>query len=438
MSILALGRSTLSASVVISLLAGCGALRQSQSDTQPPLGATSARTATSAQYKVLFQFAGGIQGELPQSGLIDVNGTLYGTTYQGGVKTASCQKGCGIVYSVTTSGSEKTLYDFQGYPSDGESPLGDLLDDNGTLYGTTTGGGGVGQGTIYSISPAGKEKVLLQFDQYGTTRGHEGGALPAAGLIHENGMLYGTTVKGCKLITPSCGPDSTENDGIVYSVTTTGKETILYSFGVSNGANGEWPYAPVIDVNGTLYGTTKVGGESFLGVVYSVSDSGGEHVLHSFGGTYDGAYPVAGLLDVNGTLYGTTEYGGGSSACTNGCGTVFSITPSGTETVLHSFAGGSDGAYPRAALTDVNGTLYGTTAAGGGASGCAKEGCGTIFSISTSGTETVVHSFARDAKGWQPRSELLDVKGTLYGTTYHGGKTARCTAGCGTVFSFVP
>ena len=98
-------------------------------------------------------------------------------------------------------------------------------------------------------------------------------------------------------------------------------------------------------------------------------------VLYRFAGGSDGAQPVAALIDVNGILYGTTENGGGSGCKKLGCGTVYSITTSGAEKVLHSFAGGSDGAYPAAALVDVNGTLYGTTENGGG-SGCKKRAAG--------------------------------------------------------------
>lgn len=106
------------------------------------------------------------------------------------------------------------------------------------------------------------------------------------------------------------------------------------------------------------------------GTVFSIARSGKEKVLHSFGSGSDGAYPTASLIEVGGTLYGTTFEGG-----TNEYGTIFSITKSGTETVLHSFAGGSDGAYPSASLIDVGGTLYGTTENGG------THDDGTVFSI---------------------------------------------------------
>jgi uncharacterized repeat protein (TIGR03803 family) len=99
-------------------------------------------------------------------------------------------------------------------------------------------------------------------------------------------------------------------------------------------------------------------------------------VLHSFGDTPDGNDPNAGLINVNGTLYGTTSLGGAKNA-----GTVFSVTTTGNEKVLHSFAGGSDGKYPNAGLMNVNGTLYGTSLQGGGA-GCPDHtGCGTGFAF---------------------------------------------------------
>jgi uncharacterized repeat protein (TIGR03803 family) len=146
-------------------------------------------------------------------------------------------------------------------------------------------------------------------------------------------------------------------------------------------------------MRGTLYGTTYHGGGTSCtygnygcGTIFSVALSGGkETVLHTFGSrSGDGAYPLGGLINVNGTLYGTTGAGGANNA-----GTVFSITPSGTETVLYSFKGGSgDGAGPEGRLLDVRGTLYGITTSGG-----EYIDWGTFFSITTSGTETMLYSF---------------------------------------------
>ncbi len=202
---------------------------------------------------------------------------------------------------------------------------------------------------------------------------------------------------------------------------------VLYRFG--GGSDGARPAAALIDVNGTLYGTTENGGGSGCkklgcGTVYSVTTSGAEKVLHRFAGGSDGEYPAAALIDVNGTLYGTTEKGG--SGCTEqGCGTVYSISPSGSEKVLHSFAGPPDGAYPAASLINVNGTLYGTTTEGGISGGCRlgrpKLGCGTVYSISASGAERVLYRFVARTDGVYPTAALLDVNGALYGTTMFGG-----------------
>jgi len=135
-------------------------------------------------------------------------------------------------------------------------------------------------------------------------------------------------------------------------------------------------------------------------------------------------------------LYGTTDEGGTycESSSAFGCGTVFAITTSGTETVLNSFGTGSgDGSYPDAGLLNVKGTLYGTTSSGG-----AYAYGGTVFKITTSGAETVLHSFEGPAgDGSLPFAGLINVNGTLYGTTGYGG-SGSCEIGCGTVFSLSP
>ena len=154
-------------------------------------------------------------------------------------------------------------------------------------------------------------------------------------------------------------------------------------------------------------------------------------MLHSFGYGDDGATPAAALIEVNGTLYGTTGTGG-KPGCYNydTCGTVFSITPSGTEKVLHRFLTGNDGRGPDAPLIEVKGKLYGTTIYGG-AYTCVSR-CGTVFSITLNGKERVLHSFSKP-DGAHPQAGLIDVDGTLYGTTNEGG-----TYGYGTVLALKP
>ena len=198
----------------------------------------------------------------------------------------------------------------------------------------------------------------------------------------------------------------------------------MYSF--AGGIDGVWPQAGlVLDATGNLYGTTVNGGASGSGTVFKITPAGVESVVYSFAGGTDGAAPLAGLvLDASGNLYGTTSVGGASCL-----GTEFKITPAGVESVVHSFAGGTDGAAPQAGLVlDATGNLYGTTANGG------ASGNGTVFKITPAGGESVVHSFAGGTDGVWPQAGLvLDATGNLYGTTYQGG-----ASNFGTVFRIVP
>jgi uncharacterized repeat protein (TIGR03803 family) len=213
------------------------------------------------------------------------------------------------------------------------------------------------------------------------------------------------------------------------------KEKVLHSFiGIPD---GEFPYASLVrDSSGNLYGTTFNGGRSGAGTVFRIDTAGKESVLHSFTGSRDGANPFAGLVqDAKGNLYGTTFYGGGNGCNGYGCGTVFKVSRTGKETVLHRFKGPvGDGTYPKAGLVlDVNGTLYGTTIAGG--TGCKGYGCGTVFKLDPTGTETLLYSFAGGNDGANPTGLIRDAKGNLYGTTeYSAGTGCSFGDGCGMVF----
>jgi uncharacterized repeat protein (TIGR03803 family) len=395
-----------------ALLAGCGGL-------QPPIGAPGAMPqvsalaarSSSANYKVLYSFGASPDGNGPHSDLIGTRHTFYGTTFAGGANYCGSSS-CGTVFSITRGGAEKVLHSFAD-DGDGYFPFAGLVSVDGTLYGTTGNGGvyntGIG-GTVFSITTGGTEKVLHSFGS-----GADGSG-PTAGLINVKGTLYGTTSAG-----------GTYDAGTVFSITTSGTEKVLYSF--TGKADGDIPQAGLIDVGGKLYGTTFGGGAHNHGTVFSITMRGRQRVLHSFraNGT-DGELPEAGLTDVSGTLYGTTITGG-ASKCPNGygCGTVFSITTDGKEKVLYSFGGGSDGASP-GGLTNVKGTLYGTTAAGGG-----SQNGGTIFSITTGGIENVLHRFGNGADGFQPLADMNYKGGSLVGTTYLGG-----VYGVGTIFSLTP
>jgi uncharacterized repeat protein (TIGR03803 family) len=235
-----------------------------------------------------------------------------------------------------------------------------------------------------------------------TFTGADGG-MPTAALIQDlAGNLYGTT---------SLGGGS--GLGVVFKLDRTNTEIVLHTF---TGPDGAVPHAGVVlDGSGNLYGTTSSGGAAGLGVVFKIDTTGTESVLHSFTDSPDGAQPYAGLvMDHSGNLYGTTESGGAF-----GFGTVFKLDTTGTESVVHSFAGGaSDGADPTAGvILDATGNLYGTTFSGG------TSGKGTVFELDTTNLETVLYNFSGGADGGNPFAGLrLDRDGTLYGTAENGGK----------------
>jgi uncharacterized repeat protein (TIGR03803 family) len=420
-----LARYALSIGAATALLTACGA-------PQPPIGSPGAVTQTSTAYQVLLRFGSHpfleSRGRHPIGGLIDVNGTLYATTTRGGSSDD------GVVFSISSAGTEKILHSFRG-GSDGAQPQAGLIDVHGTLYGTTLVGGGSGCyssegcGTVFSVTAAGVETVLHRF------AGPSDGALPRAGVIDVNGALYGTTSDGAA----PCGC------GTVYRIGTTGKETTLYRF--TGSPNGNHPWGTLVYVHGLLYGTTFVGGTQDWGTVFSISTKGKEKLLYAFIGNSDDSdagRPTSGLTNVNGTLYGTTQNGGGGNCQSNygelGCGAIYAISTMGSESLLHRFSGGADGALPYGGLTNVNGTLYGTTQYGGGGN-CRStydtSGCGTIFEKSTTGSESVVHSFSSGTDGAVPYAGLFDAGGTLYGTTSIGG-AGRCGGGCGTIFALTP
>jgi uncharacterized repeat protein (TIGR03803 family) len=224
---------------------------------------------------------------------------------------------------------------------------------------------------------------------------------------------------------------------VVFKVDTGDHYTVLYSF---TGPYVAYPSSLILDAAGDLYGTTDYGSASGTGTVFKLDSTGKETVLYTFTGT--DVFPSNLILDASGNLYGTT-YAGGSNGCSGnfGCGTVFKLDPTGTETVLYSFTGAADGAYPVAGLTmDSAGNLYGTTNEGGG-TGCNGGGCGVVFRLDTSGDETVLHSFTGAADGAYPHASLVrDAAGDLYGSTVGGGfKGAGCgSGGCGTIFKIAP
>jgi uncharacterized repeat protein (TIGR03803 family) len=336
--------------------------------------------------KVLYNFTGGSDGGQPNSGVItDASGNLYGTTYSGG------SKGLGTVFELlppTTAGgswTEQVLYSFQAFTDAGEPTAGVIADASGVLYGMTPYGGTAGQGAVYSLTPpaiagaAWTETILYSF------KGGADGAYPFGGLVSDaTGALYGTTNSG-GLEDPSCAIDG--GCGTVFKLAPpaaaggTWTETVLHRFTFAN-SKGALPSSDLtIDASGALYGTTEFGNYGAVnGIAFRLAppaiagDPWIETVLHAFAGGSDGATPTSTLIgDKSGALYGTTQTGGGTGCeFGGGCGTVFAlappVTPGGTwtETILYSFVGGNDGDGPSAGLiAGKDGALYGTTEFGG-------------------------------------------------------------------------
>jgi uncharacterized repeat protein (TIGR03803 family) len=360
------------------------------------VGLVATQAAQAQTYSVLYNFAGPPDGQFSYTGLVsDPQGNLYGTTSEGGAFNF------GTVFKVSGT-TETLLYSFTG-KADGASPLAPLVRDAaGNLYGTTNAGGASGFGTVFKVKPNGSETVLHSFAG-GTTDGCN----PYGGLLRDKvGNLYGTTNK--------CGAS---NEGTVFKVNTSHKETVLHSF-TGGTTDGGYPYLTslLMDVKGNLYGVGQNGGTVGVGVVYKLSKSGKFTVLYSFtAGTHDGCYPYGSpAMDKAGNLYGTTNGCGASSL-----GTVWKLSKNGVETVLHSFTRSTtDGESPFAGvILDAHGNLYGDTLEGG------TLGVGIVYKVSKTGVFTLLYSF-NGTTGHYPYGGLLrDAAGNLYSTAFTGGSS---------------
>lgn len=346
------------------------------------------------------------------------DGNFYGTTELGGPNN-----GFGTAFKMTPSGTLTVIYNFGSFFGDGLAPFGGLvLGTDGNFYGTTAGGGANNAGTVFKLTPAGKETILHNFD---TTDGKT----PVASLIQaSNGKFYGTTEYGGANMS-QC---SNLGCGTVFEITASGAFTSLYSFcSQANCTDGAQPFAPLMQAsNGELYGTTNMGGTSTYGTVFEISTSGAFNSLHSFTGDLtDGAFPEAGLMQAtNGLLYGTT-YGGGNP----GAGAVYQMTLSGQVTLFASFDF-TNGVSPTAGIVQgTDGNFYGTTYSGG------SNFSGNIYQITPSGTVTSLYSFCSESgcpDGQYAEGGLVQgTDGIFYGTTEFGGTGGGCAVGCGVVYS---
>lgn len=361
---------------------------------------------------ILHRFKGGRQdGFEPIAKLTpEGQGGFYGTTFGGGDQ--ACYHGCGTVFHVTVDGAVTIVHAF-GKGNDGAAPVGRVvIGADGSLYGSTTGGGSGQSGTVYRITPDGQESVLYAF------AGGEDGNQPGDIILDKKGNIYGVTTSGGHY-----------SDGTLFRVSPSGQETQLHVFAENQTDGGEPDHGVIFDKAGNLYGSTPWGGSAGGGTIFKVTPQGDYSVFYNFPGDAGGAQPRTDLIiDKGGNFYGTTSGGGDY-----GYGTAFKLTPSGTETVLHSFTGsGGDSGGPQAGVIfGGKGALYGTT------SGLGTGTAGTVFKLAADGTETVLHAFSGGKDGEYPHGTLVtDGLGNLYGVAEAGGSTkgACYPYGCGTVF----
>jgi uncharacterized repeat protein (TIGR03803 family) len=354
-----------------------------------PCGTVFKMTKT-GKWVWVYNFKGpGSDGNEPTGGLLrDATGNLFGVTLYGGVNTNACSSNvpriCGVVYKLDPTGRKETvLHKFTNNP-DGMVPESLLIEDSaGNLYGTTLWGGIANDGVVFKVGQAGKYTVLYTFQG-----GVDGGTDRPGVIWGSPGNLFGVAGYGA------------DNYGVLFEVDArTGTETVLYNF---DGNPAGFGSVLIKDAAGNLYGTTEQGGNmkctygagcGVVGELTPHSDgSWTASVLYTFcslnnNNCADGAYPEMGPLvrDAAGNLYGTTYFGGAANCDGEylGCGVVFKLDPNSKETILHTFTGGADGAFPWNGLTmDASGNLYGTAQAGGDLNCQPKYGgCGVVFKI---------------------------------------------------------
>jgi uncharacterized repeat protein (TIGR03803 family) len=301
---------------------GCGTVFNLKPTPTPPTTPLTPWVETP-----LYRFGGGSDGANPYGAdlIFDQAGSLYGTTYNGGVGT--CAGGCGTVYKLTPSNgswTETVIYSFnQG--GDAQHPWGGVIfDQAGNLYGTTVYGGAYGDGAIFKLTPSGSgwtESIVYSFT------GGTDGANPYAGLIFDqSGNLYGAAASA-----------GSGNGGTAFELVNSGGSwtfNLLYTF---TGASGQFAAGPVanlaFDSAGNLYGTTHGDGPYNYGTVFKLTPAGGSWnytSLHDFTGGVDGGYPRCNItFDKSGNMYGTAAGGGTGDPgnCYGACGVVFQITP---------------------------------------------------------------------------------------------------------------
>lgn len=445
--------------VVLAFLAAQIGCSSHANGVLPAGGAAVERgLAGPSKYAVIHRFAGGKAGAGPAAPVAIYDGEIYEPTASGGSSTPNCNYNCGTVVSMKTAGTGfAVLYKFLGN-ADGVTPSTKIvMDDAGALYGTALGGAYPENGGILYKLVKGKngwKKSILHTFSFGADMDTPNGVI----LDKATSTLYGSTR----------GVHTGDCCGTVYSIKTDGSGyRILHTFkpgsvghGSSDGADPDG--ALVRDPKtGALYGVTSEAGKvtpdcfDGCGTVFKLVPKGASFtfsVVYRFAGGSDGQYPEGALVlapvrqNGHALLYGTTNQGGypgcvGSGSKSAGCGTVYSMTDSGTEKILYTFHGPfeHDGEFPESGVTVFRGFLYGVTRL----SGATAYDAGSLYRLATGGTHyAIVHGFDFRTDGSQPYGEPAADGTSLYGTTFEGGSSTTCsgdgTTGCGTIWRYTP
>ena len=377
--------------------------------------------ASAQTYTVLHNFGDGpTDGIEPVGGVVTDGDTLYGTTFYGGVNDM------GTIFSMNMDGSGYTVLRSFGPPPDGINPSSAPLLNGDFLYGATQSGGDHNRGTIYQIKTDGTTYFSRSFEVL------PDGARPVGPLAMSSDTVYGM-----------CEEGGTTDDGIAFSIKTNGTGyTVFHNFAGSP-SDGDGPAGGLFLDNGTLYGTTTAGGKYVMdaGTVFSMAPDGGQKLLHSFSAT-DGMDPTGGLISDGSRLYGMTLFGGQGGSILYygyGGGTIFALDSDGSNfQTLHEFSS-TEGYLPLGGLARDGERLYGTTVAGGNTRATRAPmpfpGSGTIFTLNTDGTGfTTLHSFDGLilGAGSNPAGVPFLANGSLYGAAQTGGAQGK-----GVVFSYV-
>jgi uncharacterized repeat protein (TIGR03803 family) len=366
--------------------------------------------AAHAQTFTVLKMFNGTNGGNPTGPPVEAfDGKLYGTTLGQGANNG------GTIFKYNISkGGLGTVYNFCSSPNcaDGGSPVGGLLQGmDGYLYGTAWGGGTNNTGAIFRVTTNGAYNPFYSFC---ADPNCPDGAQPQATMVQgSTGFLYGTTIQG----------GAFGSNGVVFEVFPSSLNVItLWSFCAFAGCtDGSYAHSPLIQgMDGYIYGTNEDDGVGSQGTVFQLSPAGSLTTLYSFcslPNCTDGRNPGSGVIQAtDGNFYGVTSGGGTTinTACGDGCGTIFRLTPLGVLTTLHSF-NSTDGKTPVGLMQGTDGNLYGTTELGG------AHNKGTIFQMTLGGTFTSLHSFSF-SDGFQPWAGLMQATdGNFYGTTAAGG-----------------